>query len=37
MAKAMHDVFLTSIKVAIVQVVSYFSISANEVTTLNNN
>jgi hypothetical protein len=33
MVKAMHDVVLTSIRVN-VQVANYFSVSANEVTTL---
>jgi quinolinate synthase len=35
MAKAMHDIVLTSIR-ANVQVVNYFSVSANEVITLPN-
>jgi hypothetical protein len=35
MAKAMHDIVLTSIR-ANVQVVSYFSMSANEMITLDN-
>jgi hypothetical protein len=35
MAKIMHDVVLTSTK-AITQVANYFSMNANEVTTLDN-
>jgi hypothetical protein len=35
MVEAMHDSVLTSIKV-IMQVINYFFVSANEVTTLDN-